>query len=69
MHALHHEVWGESGADAGPVTTVVTYCRTGMQASHAYFVARYIGYADVRLYDGSFLEWAGLPAADNPVAR
>ena len=69
MHALHHEVWAESGADAAPVTTVVTYCRTGMQASHAYFVARYIGYADVRLYDGSFLEWAGLPAADSPVAR
>jgi thiosulfate/3-mercaptopyruvate sulfurtransferase len=69
MHALHHEVWGASGADAGPVTTVVTYCRSGMQASHAYFVARYIGYADVRLYDGSMIEWTALPAADSPVAR
>ena len=67
MHFLHDELWVPSGADRGPVTTVVVYCRTGMQASHAYFVARYIGYRDVRLYDGSFLEWAGLPAAQYPV--
>jgi len=66
MHYLHEELWVPSGADRGPVTTVVTYCRTGVQASHAYFVARYIGYRDVRLYDGSFLEWAGLPAAQYP---
>jgi thiosulfate/3-mercaptopyruvate sulfurtransferase len=52
------------------VRTVVTYCRTGMQASHDYFVARYIGYPDVRLYDGSMSEWASLtPAADYPVER
>jgi 3-mercaptopyruvate sulfurtransferase SseA len=40
-----------------------------MQASHAYFVARYVGYHDVRLYDGSFGEWTALPAADHPVER
>jgi thiosulfate/3-mercaptopyruvate sulfurtransferase len=67
MHFLHEELWVPSGADRGPVTTVVAYCRTGMQASHAYFVARYIGYRDVRLYDGSFIEWAGLPAEQYPV--
>jgi len=67
MHFLHEELWVPSGADRGPVTTVATYCRTGMQASHAYFVARYIGYRDVRLYDGSFIEWAGLPVAQYPV--
>jgi len=67
MHYLHEELWVPSGADRGPVTTVVIYCRTGMQASHAYFVARYIGYRDARLYDGSFIEWAGLPAAQYPV--
>jgi 3-mercaptopyruvate sulfurtransferase SseA len=33
-------------------------------------VARYIGYPDVRLYDGSMSDWAGLtPAADYPVER
>lgn len=67
MHFLHDELWVPSGADRGPVKTVVVYCRTGMQASHAYFVARYVGYRDVRLYDGSFIEWAGLPAAQYPV--
>jgi len=67
MHYLHEELWVPSGADRGPVRTVVTYCRTGMQASHAYFVARYIGYHDVRMYDGSFSEWSGLPAAQYPV--
>lgn len=65
MHALHHELWEPAGADRA--ITVVTYCRSGMQASHSYFVARYIGYADVRLYDGSFIEWSALPAAEYPV--
>jgi thiosulfate/3-mercaptopyruvate sulfurtransferase len=36
---------------------VVTYCRTGGQASHAYFTAKYLGY-DVVMYDGSFFEWS-----------
>ena len=37
--------------------TVVTYCRTGAQASHTYFVLKYLGY-DVVMYDGSFFEWS-----------
>lgn len=70
MHALHEELWKSAGADRRQVRTVVTYCRTGMQASYDYFVARYIGYPDVRLYDGSLSEWATLtPAADYPVER
>jgi len=70
MHFLHEEMWKPTGADGPAVRTLVTYCRSGMQASHAYFVARYIGYPDVRLYDGSFIEWAALtPAADYPVQR
>jgi thiosulfate/3-mercaptopyruvate sulfurtransferase len=40
-----------------PGQTVVTYCRTGMQASHSYFTAKYLGY-DVKMYDGSFSEWS-----------
>ena len=36
--------------------TAIVYCRTGMQASVAYFALRYLGY-DVRLYDGSYMEW------------
>jgi thiosulfate/3-mercaptopyruvate sulfurtransferase len=36
---------------------VVTYCNTGMQASHSYFTLKYLGY-DVMMYDGSFSEWS-----------
>ena len=35
---------------------IVATCRTGRQASLAYFVAKRLGYR-VRLYDGSFAEW------------
>ena len=36
---------------------VVVYCRTGMQASYAYLVARHLGYAP-RMYDGSYIDWS-----------
>lgn len=36
---------------------LVAYCRTGGQASHTYFVLRYLGYQP-RLYDGSYFEWS-----------
>lgn len=39
------------------------------RSSHACFVARYVGYPDVKLYDGSFLEWSRQPAATFPVDR
>jgi thiosulfate/3-mercaptopyruvate sulfurtransferase len=42
--------------------SVITYCRTGMQSSFAYFVAKYLGY-DAAMYDGSIYEW--VHAADN----
>jgi thiosulfate/3-mercaptopyruvate sulfurtransferase len=41
---------------------VITYCNTGMQASHAYFTLKYLGY-DVRMYDGSFSEWSSAEGA------
>jgi thiosulfate/3-mercaptopyruvate sulfurtransferase len=44
-----------AGAEAGE--PVVVYCRTGVQASHAYLVARLLG-LDPALYDGSYLEWS-----------
>jgi thiosulfate/3-mercaptopyruvate sulfurtransferase len=50
------------------VRTLVVYCHSGMQASFDYFVARYIGYPDVRLYDGSMAEWMqrGYPVETTP---
>lgn len=49
-----------------PGQRVVTYCRSGMQASHSYFTAKYLGY-DVMMYDGSFGEWATIEGA--PVVK
>jgi thiosulfate/3-mercaptopyruvate sulfurtransferase len=46
---------------------VVTYCQSGVQASQSYFTLRYLGYPDVRMYDGSFGEWSKNP--DLPVAH
>ena len=70
MHALHEELWKGAGADRPSVRTIVTYCRTGIQASYDYLVARYVGYPDVRLYDGSMAEWSSLaPATDYPLER
>lgn len=49
-----------AGLGVEPGDVVVAYCRTGVQASHTYFVLSYLGY-DVRLYDGSFAEWSAGP--------
>jgi thiosulfate/3-mercaptopyruvate sulfurtransferase len=43
-------------AGARPGKSVVTYCRTGMQSSFTYFVAKYLGYRTA-MYDGSVYEW------------
>lgn len=50
-------------AGVKPGQTVVTYCRTGMQASHSYFTAKYLGY-EVTMYDGSFSEWVGVEGTE-----
>lgn len=51
-------------AEAGlkPDQKVVTYCNTGMQASHSYFLLKYLGY-DVAMYDASFSEWSKVESA------
>jgi thiosulfate/3-mercaptopyruvate sulfurtransferase len=50
-----HRLLREAGVSPGD--TVVTYCRTGMQASFMYFVARLLGY-ETRMYDPSYLDWS-----------
>ncbi|HMV81867.1 MAG TPA: sulfurtransferase [Blastocatellia bacterium] len=51
-------------AEAGlkPDQKIVTYCNTGMQASHSYFLLKYLGY-DVSMYDASFSEWSKVESA------
>jgi thiosulfate/3-mercaptopyruvate sulfurtransferase len=46
-----------TAANARAGQPVVTYCRTGMQASFDYFVAKYLGY-EPSVYDASFYEWS-----------
>jgi thiosulfate/3-mercaptopyruvate sulfurtransferase len=56
------ELFSHAGANGS--TKVVTYCRSGMQSSYDYFVAKYLGY-EASMYDGSFYEWSrhALPVA------
>ena len=44
----------DAGASSG---RLIVYCRSGMQSSFLYFMARFLGY-DASMYDGSFLEWS-----------
>ena len=44
-------------AGARPGRTIVTYCRTGTEASLLYFAAKVLGY-ETRFYDGSYYEWS-----------
>ena len=42
---------------------VITYCRSGHRATQSYLTLRALGYEDVRLYDGSMLEYERDPSA------
>ncbi len=53
-------LYEEAGVQHG--RTIMIYCRTGGQASHAYFTLKYLGY-DVVMYDGSFFEWSNTEGA------
>ena len=53
-------------AGAVPGKPVITYCRTGMQSSFTYFVAKYLRYP-AAMYDGSVYEW--VRAAGNELVK
>ena len=46
---------------------VIAYCRSGIRASVGYLALKQLGY-DVKLYDGSYLEWMnrGMPVEETP---
>jgi thiosulfate/3-mercaptopyruvate sulfurtransferase len=48
------KLWTDAGFKPGEKS--VSYCEVGIQASHDYFVAKYIGF-DAEMYDGSVHEW------------
>ena len=45
-----------------PDRPVIVYCNTGHQASDGFYTLKYrLGYPNVRLYNGSWLEWSMTP--------
>lgn len=40
-----------------PGQKLITYCEIGLQASHDYFIAKYLGY-DAAMFDGSIHQWS-----------
>jgi len=49
-----------------PDKTVICSCGTGREATNEFILLKfYLGYPDVKLYEGSFTEWSSYP--DNPV--
>lgn len=64
---------GYAGAGLGSDAPVIVSCRTGHQASLAWFTLRVLlGYKDVRWFDGSFKAWslrADLPVETGPAKR
>ncbi|RAV34802.1 sulfurtransferase [Corynebacterium heidelbergense] len=44
-----------------PETATVAYCDNGARAAHLWFVLRYLlGWGNVRVYDGSWIEWGNM---------
>lgn len=43
----------------------VTLCQTGVRGAHSYVALRVAGYKNVRLYDGSWVDWGNDP--DTPI--
>ena len=56
-----------SARQINPGDAVIAYCRSGIRASVGYLALKYLGY-EVRLYDGSYLEWMnqGMPVEGGP---
>ena len=52
-----------------PSDEVVTYCRSGMRAAHTYVVLRHAGFPRIRLYDGSWQDWAMKGTPPHPRER
>ena len=59
------QLWGSQ--DIHPGTHVAFYCGTGWRASLAFFYAWLIGWDNISVYDGGWMEWSSDPR--NPVVN
>lgn len=50
------ERWEKSGIT--PQKKVIFYCGTGWRASEAFFIAHLMGWPNISVYDGGWLEWS-----------
>jgi thiosulfate/3-mercaptopyruvate sulfurtransferase len=41
-----------------PDRTVITTCDTGLAATDAFFILRYLGFPDVRVHDEAWVGWS-----------
>ncbi len=55
--------WREQGLT--PDKKIAFYCGTGWRASEAFLFAYRMGWKDISIYDGGWLEWSA--QADNPI--
>ena len=55
--------WRKQGL--APQKKTVFYCGTGWRASEAFLYARSLGWKNISIYDGGWLEWSS--QADNPI--
>ncbi|MBL8130712.1 MAG: sulfurtransferase [Anaerolineae bacterium] len=45
-------------AGVTPDREIVTYCQSGVRASHTFLLLKHLGFERVRMYDGSWAEWS-----------
>ena len=52
-----------------PDKEIIVHCQTGVRASQTYFTLKYLGYGQVRVYDGSWEEWGNDPTLPLEVGK
>ena len=52
------KLWNESGITSEK--KVIFYCGTGWRASEAFFIAHLLGWQNISVYDGGWMEWSQL---------
>lgn len=50
------KLWKQSGIT--PEKKVIFYCGTGWRASEAFFIAHLLGWPNISVYDGGWMEWS-----------